>query len=144
MHFGNPVECLASALYSAIHVDLSPVEYADWTPSAKAEGKSPRDVPKKTKRPDERDCEIVQFLQSWGSTALGFGGMGGASVTSAYTSVVFGRGRGEVCVYFAGRFAYRIERPNAKFFGDLNLRHMLSVEKSEQYRSPVEALDAQV
>lgn len=56
--------------------------------------------------------EWLAFPQTWGSTALGFGGMGGATMTTATTIVVrdrLGRSRrkgGKLLVYFGGRFCY--------------------------------------
>lgn len=47
------------------------------------------------------------FPQTWGSTALGFGGIGGCAMTTAQTYVVTVQGR--VLVYFGPRFAYEIK-----------------------------------
>lgn len=47
------------------------------------------------------------FPQTWGSTALGFGGIGGAAMTTAQTYVVLANG--SVFVYFGSRFAYEIK-----------------------------------
>lgn len=58
------------------------------------------------------DLEILAFTQAWSSTALGFGGMGGAAITSATTCIIIqhwsGKG-GQVekaFAWFAGRFAW--------------------------------------
>lgn len=53
-----------------------------------------------------RDCHT--FMQVWGSTALGFGGMGGAAMSPAMTVVfiVIEQGFTNAYVYFGGVFAY--------------------------------------
>lgn len=50
------------------------------------------------------DIEWYAFPQVWGSTALGFGGMGGQMITTAQTFIVIGDS--EAYVYFGGRYAY--------------------------------------
>ena len=53
------------------------------------------------------DFSVYVFPQVWASTALGFGGMGGQSMTKAMTYVLVPDIPGIMClVYFAGRFAY--------------------------------------
>ncbi len=47
------------------------------------------------------------FPQRWGSTALGFGGIGGQMMTTAQTIVVLAELKREMVVYFDGRFAYK-------------------------------------
>jgi hypothetical protein len=62
-------------------------------------------------RPDEPGLHVDLFEQLWGSTALGYGGVGGAAMTSAYTVVV--HTEDEACVYFGGgRLAYRLDLKN--------------------------------
>ena len=69
----------------------------------------------------------------WGSTALGFGGMGGSAMTTAYTTVI-------VCdqnaaVFFAGRHAYSIDNFDASFKEDLAKHIMPSVDTAtERYK----------
>lgn len=46
------------------------------------------------------------FPQLWGTTALGFGGIGGQAMTTAQTIVVVAELKRVVVVYFDGRFAY--------------------------------------
>lgn len=48
------------------------------------------------------------FPQTWGSTALGFGGVGGQAITGAYTVIVECHRTGNRAVYFGGRFAYLV------------------------------------
>lgn len=57
-------------------------------------------------RPSEGDIVVhAMFTETWDSTALGFGGVGGASMTQAYTVVLCSDHR-HFLVYWAGRFAY--------------------------------------
>ena len=65
------------------------------------------------------EFEMTMFLQTWGSTALGFSGIGGQAMTSAYTTVVreiYSNWRG---VIFGGRLAYKNEDPNQTFNEDV-------------------------
>lgn len=85
----------------------------------------------KTRPHSEHDIEVyAMFAQTWGSTALGFGGLGGQAITDAYTTVLkscLGMG---YSVYFGGRFAYHINQPNDQFFKDIAGRCMSSVKTS--------------
>src|SRR4051794_27802749 len=49
---------------------------------------------------------LYTFPQVWGSTALGFGGLGGQMITSAQTWVI--QNDQNYLVYFGGCFAYEI------------------------------------
>lgn len=54
------------------------------------------------------DLDHVEvFQQTWGSTALGFGGMGGATMTSANVVIVSLHGKSSV--YFGRRHAYTVD-----------------------------------
>lgn len=66
-------------------------------------------------RPDE-SCVYVyaMFAETWGSTALGFGGIGGQAMTTAYT-VVLSVEDVQFLVYWAGRFAYALDARNPAF-----------------------------
>ena len=56
------------------------------------------------------DFEVHMFEQTWGSTALGFGGMGGQAMTTANTYVfVPVTCNQNAFVYFGGQFAYEAE-----------------------------------
>jgi hypothetical protein len=80
------------------------------------------------------------FVQTWSSTALGFGGWGGSSMTSAITTIVY---RDEIkehipifYVFFGGSFAYAIKNPNQKFFEDMEREDMAEVSEAyEKYNS---------
>lgn len=71
------------------------------------------------------------FPQMWGSTALGFGGIGGCVMTTAQT-VVVGYGN-RFIVYFGGRFAYDIEGINSTFIEDMKMYRMKSVKDCIEY-----------
>ena len=68
------------------------------------------------------------FTQTWGSTALGFGGIGGQAITSAYVCVIESNLLGQFAVYFGGRLAYVIERPDTKFFEDIANQKMVDAK----------------
>lgn len=58
-------------------------------------------------KPKINDFEIHLFEQTWGSTALGFSGIGGQAITTANTYVFVPISCNQKCfVYFAGEFAY--------------------------------------
>lgn len=73
---------------------------------------------------DESELEFSVFAQLWGSTSLGFGGMGGSAMTTAYTYVVMGPHRQGAMVYFAGRFAYYVKNPS-DFFNDCFVKRQM-------------------
>lgn len=123
MRLSNPLEALSSSLYSAAFVDLPQVVYetvdfqamAGWTSQQRAEAHTQEQAggpgrPRRLveRRPQADECEVkAMFPQLWNSTGLGFGGLGGAAMTPAYTVVVEGPG-GDVAVYWSGRFAYLV------------------------------------
>jgi len=47
--------------------------------------------------------------QTWGSTTCGWGGMGGAAMTSAYTVIIENKWAGFIAVYWDGKLAYIAE-----------------------------------
>ena len=49
------------------------------------------------------DCDVIDFDQTWGSTALGFSGMGGQIMTTERTYIIVYTNR--AYVYFGGRYA---------------------------------------
>ena len=98
---------MASALYSAIHKDLPDVEYTYREPPVRDKNgnrSTERKEEKRYRRPVADRVNVIQFYQTWGSTALGFGGVGMASISTADTTIVESEDRW-VAVYFAGRFA---------------------------------------
>lgn len=79
------------------------------------------------------DFEMTMFKQTWGSTALGFGGIGGQAMTSAYTTVVIENYSGWCGVFFGERLAYKIKNPNQKFYECIRNGHMVEVGKHSIY-----------
>jgi hypothetical protein len=73
------------------------------------------------------EFEFTMFSQTWGSTALGFGTMGGQMITSAYTTVVEDIYSGWCGVFFGEALAYKIKNPNEKFKKDVYNHDMLPV-----------------
>ena len=79
------------------------------------------------------DFELYTFEQTWGSTALGFGGIGGQAITSATTYVFIPMSVNQKCfVYFAGRFAYAVDY-SEKFIGDVLEGNVAAVYESGKY-----------
>lgn len=114
------IQQITKAYYSALAVDLPDIEgfKTDWSKANDPEYKNAKtDLPKIAykRRPNESDItDVISFVQSWGSTALGFGGIGGAAITTAQTTVIVCQNH--YAVYFGGRLAYMIE---CKSFGEL-------------------------
>lgn len=71
----------------------------------------------------ENECEIYVWPQTWGSTAGGFGGIGGQMITSSLTTVVIGPNQ-DACVYHGGRLAYKIDEISDHFRECVNTRSM--------------------
>lgn len=138
MQLENPLTSLASALYSALHKDLPDIEYDSYDTSNWERNTPYSSLPKirQTRRPHEGDVEIVMFPQTWGSTALGFGGVGGQAMTPAYTVIV--HTHASYCVYFRGRFAYRIDNPNSKFLQDVHNQMMTDLQGAGKYERQVD------
>lgn len=81
-------------------------------------------------KPDAFD--LYMFEQTWGSTALGFGGIGGDAMTSAMTYVFVPQVEDDCIVYFAGRFAYKV--PYSRVFADdIAKQHMEPVYRAGKY-----------
>lgn len=75
------------------------------------------------------------FPQVWGSTALGFGGVGGQMMTTANTYVFIDKYSEQNCfVYFGGRFAY--EAPYCQeFIDDVRRNKMEPVNRKGKYKT---------
>lgn len=87
--------------------------------------------------PNEPLYEFLRFVQPWGSTALGFGGIGGQMFTSAITTVVGcedSDGVPTFYVFFGGGFAYAIKNPNRRFYEDMHKGHMAAVYEIGKYK----------
>jgi hypothetical protein len=64
------------------------------------------------------EIEVYMFPQMWGSTALGYSGMGESAMTSSHTIVFHNQNTGNVMLSYGGRFI-RLMNPNQLFFDDL-------------------------
>ena len=80
------------------------------------------------------EFEVYVFPQTWGSTALGFGGIGGQAITSAYTTVIEELTFGIWGVFFGNRLADVIESPNDSFLEDLRRGNMSDYAMAGKYR----------
>lgn len=88
----------------------------------------------KGRLPSVNDYELHIFQQTWGSTALGFGGIGGQAMTTANTYVFLDLENGKDCyVYFAGRFAYTAPYSET-FCKDVFGQNVASVTGCKKYR----------
>jgi len=121
----NSIEAYARSVIRALDQDLDDIPFKSVDPKTKEL------IDIKRRRPHESTIgRIISFPQTWGSTALGFGGIAGQSITEALTVVVFGHYL-EACVYFDGKLAYKINTPNSQFYEDLSNFNMSSVEKAK-------------
>lgn len=75
--------------------------------------------------------ELYDFDQTWSSTALGFGGMGGQMMTSARTYVIVTYAK-KCYVYFGGRHAYIVPL-NEKVMNDIKSQMMKPVSQRGYY-----------
>lgn len=119
MNLGKPVETLAASVYTAINNKecLPDIEH-EWRQK------------KQMGRPSLTDIQIIHFPQTWGSTALGFGGIGGAAMTTAYTTVVICRNH--AAVFFDGKHCYSVDDFNEDFMKDVGQRNMPSLSEAEK------------
>ncbi len=74
---------------------------------------------------------IYVFPQTWGSTSCG-GGIGGAAVTTANTTVFLSNNRDRAAVFINDQFRYLVEHCSDEFFKDLSGMRM-SGTKSAKY-----------
>lgn len=79
------------------------------------------------------EFSMYMFPQTWGDTALGFGGIGGQAITSAYTTVIIDEYTGWCGVFFNEGLAYVVHDPNQYFFEDLRNGEMQPVFKKGRY-----------
>lgn len=135
----NPIADLHDAMAHAEYRGFSDIHYEnrDWQAYRDSNGKSDVRIPA-TRRPTTRDFGVyAMFAQTWGSTALGHGGMGSASVTTAYTIVLECQHTGEFLVYFGGQYCYTVNRrsPNiAQFVDDCKNQCLASKRESARYQ----------
>lgn len=86
-----------------------------------------------TEHPTVDDFELYTFTQTWGSTALGFSGVGGQVITEARTYVFIPQFVHQDCfVYFGSGFAYAVPYSEV-FFKDVLNQNMQSVNHKGKY-----------
>lgn len=131
----SPITALHASLSHAAYEGFPEFEYEDrdWSHGYQP-GVEPTYITKKRKHTDYDLTVYALFPQTWGSTALGFGGLGGQAFTTAYVVVIQSDRTGEFVVYFAGRFAYRIAKPNKAFFEDIASQSMADVKEHGKYK----------
>lgn len=132
----NPITDLHDAIAHAQYEGFSDIEYEtrDWETYRTT--KEDVRVPAR-RRPTTRDFEVyAMFPQTWGSTALGHGGMGGAAVTTAYTIVLECYYTQEFLVYFGGQYCYSVNRRSKNldaFVEDCRNHNLASKRDSGKY-----------
>ena len=108
---------IEGAIWAALFRDLDDVTDQNWRGQ------------QETRRPHMDEITVVSFPQTWGSTALGYGGVGGSAMTTAQTTVVL-RG-GEACVYFGGTIlAYKVH-VTSEFTADMKAWNVSSAAHAE-------------
>jgi hypothetical protein len=133
----NPITDLADCIAHAQYVGFSDIEYEtrDWETyrTTKEDVRIPA-----RRRPTTRDFGVYSmFTQTWGSTALGHGGMGGAAMTTAYTIVLECYHTQEFLVYFGGEMCYKVDRRSRNldaFVEDCRNHNLASKRDSEKYQ----------
>jgi hypothetical protein len=139
MNAHNPIETLAGCMAHAAYEAFPEYKYQDrnwalhdkWRATLSREEMKTAVAPpecfvEKTRKHSFYDLTVYSmFPQSWGSTALGFGGIGGQAITSAYVCIIESNLVGGYAVYFGGRLAYVINRPNEKFIEDIERHRMV-------------------
>lgn len=83
----------------------------------------------------ESDINVQVFPQVWGSTALGFDGIGGQAFTKSHTIVLYSAHHDIAWVAFAGSFAYEVTKPNGVFWEDKNMGDMKPQRMAYQYNT---------
>jgi len=141
----NPITDLADCIAHAQYAGFSDIEYDtrdfEKIRAAKTAEEKARAVQATTparRRPTTRDFGVyAMFPQTWGSTALGHGGMGGASMTTAYTVVLECYHTGEFLVYFGGQYCYTVSLRSKninQFVEDCRNHNLTSKRQSEKYQ----------
>ena len=145
MYAENPLRDLHDALAHAQYEGFSSIEYEQRDFEAIRAAKTAEEraaamhaTAPAVRRPTVRDFWVyAMFPQTWGSTALGHGGMGGAAVTTAYTIVLECYSTQEFLVYFGGQMCYKVSRRSKNlntFVEDCRNRNLASKRDSEKYQ----------
>lgn len=114
------LEQITAAVTRALEQDLPEIEEETWgivNDRAAQTGTIKR-------RPTQHDVAIYSFPQTWGSTALGFGGVGGQMMTTAQTTIV--SLETTAWVYISGQLAYCVKewQCNEAFMRDMQQHNM--------------------
>lgn len=120
----NPIESMCESIYSALITDLPDLSY-----------QNPNGSKTIVRRPRIEDVSVCQFVQTWGTTSLGFGGIGGQAFTSAYVTTVACMVANKCAVYFGGRLAYLADSDNQNFVKDFYDQQMADVSASHKYQT---------
>ncbi len=140
----DPISNLAECIAHAQYVGFSDIEYDQMDYAAVVNAKTAEEkrasmsaTVRAKRRPTTRDFTVyAMFPQTWGSTALGHGGIGGAAITTAYTVVLECIETGEMLVYFGSRFCYAVHVRSvnfAKFIDDCDDHNLASKHESGKY-----------
>lgn len=140
----DPISCLAECIAHAQYVGFGDIAYErmdyDAVRNAKTDEEkraSMRATVPATRRPTTRDFSVyAMFSQTWGSTALGHGGIGGSAITTAYTVVLECVELNEMLVYFGSRFCYKVNMRDKnfnKFIEDCQNQNLASKHESGRY-----------
>jgi hypothetical protein len=73
------------------------------------------------------DIEIHIVNQTWGSTACGWGGMGGAAMTSKYNFIIKQKHTKLLFVYWDGKLAYIIHESEIKDYNRMPPRSYVNI-----------------
>jgi hypothetical protein len=129
----TPIQDLANVIAHAQFEGFPEIEYEsrDWSQKERVFIKAKR-------RHLTRDISVyAMFPQTWGSTALGFGGIGGQAITTAYTIVLMSEAGDGYCVYFGSRLAYRVRKPTQSFYEDIAQFNMKPLSECGVYERKV-------
>jgi hypothetical protein len=122
----DSVLCLAMA----VAADLSMIKYKR---RIMPKGETEPALFDAERRPYWDEVEVYSFPQTWSSTALGFGGIGGQAMTVAQTTVcVCGN---EAAVYFGRRLAYKVDKVSIGFMNDVRNHNMADRQSANKYRN---------
>jgi len=154
MHsLNSPTSVIASAFYHAIHAQVfDPIARQSWDYEKVSKWREKQrrngtydpsaEIPEEfhvINHIPQTDYDLyvhLMFPQTWGSTALGFGGMGGAAITSAYTIIISSNlSPNRYAVYFNGRYAYTLDNPNDNFFNDIKRSVIAAVVDKGRYEA---------
>lgn len=134
MKADNPIQDYAESVMRALTVDLPNISYEFRRP-----GSTPDQTETRQRRPDFRDLrDIRSFIETWSSTALGFGGMGGAAMSSALTVVIICGNT--IAVYWQGRLGYTMPITGgvSDFMEELKNGHTLSRHEAWRRGWPID------